>query len=234
MKRLSFIILIFAIAFIIFFVAPPLLAKQFGIYPLMKVGDVVDFFTPLILIPLYWLLFRLDKNRGASLTENMVFLLFAVIWVAGHAIHLSANSIGHLLEGMEMSDAYRLTHFYDEVLSHYMWHFGIFGLAALTIYRQLRNPFTDKHPAWWMLIIAGVIHGFSIFLIVIEGETAWLGIPFVILVTLFGLIWGWRRFRQQPLLFFFFVACVVAVLFFTGWGVYWRGLPEFSEVGIID
>ena len=46
-KRLSIITLIFAIAFAVFFMAPPLLNKQFVAYPMMKVGDVFDIFTQL-------------------------------------------------------------------------------------------------------------------------------------------------------------------------------------------
>jgi ABC-type transporter Mla subunit MlaD len=45
---------------------------------------------------------------------------------------------------------------------------------------------------------------------------------------------GLKRFDQRPLFLFFFVACLVATVFFVGWGVYWQGLPEFSQVGIID
>jgi len=109
MKRLSVIILLFAIAFTVFFMSPPFLTKQFGVYPLMKVGDVFDIFTPLILIPLYWMLFRLNADKAPGLTEILIFLLFAVFWVEGQGMHLSANSIHHLLKGMESSDAYSLT-----------------------------------------------------------------------------------------------------------------------------
>ena len=149
-------------------------------------------------------------------------------------MHLAANSIGHLLEGIEGIDIHNLTNFYDEVLSHYIWHFGIFGLSALVILRQWRNPFTGGKALSWLPILAGIIHGFSLFVIVIEAGTAPLGIAFAVLFALFGLIWGRRRFSQRPLLLFFFVACVVAILLFAGWGIYWHGLPEFSEVGIID
>ena len=33
---------------------------------------------------------------------------------------------------------------------------------------------------------------------------------------------------------FFFTAFVVATVLFLAWGIRWGGLPEFSEVGIID
>ena len=55
MKRLSFLVLVFAILFAVFFIAPPLLSQQFSPYPLMKMGDVFDILTPLVLLPLYWL-----------------------------------------------------------------------------------------------------------------------------------------------------------------------------------
>ena len=234
MKRLSLFSLIFSIAFAVFFISPPLLSKQFGAYPLMKIGDVFDIFTPLILMPLYWLLFRLDTNKAPSLIENIVFLVLVAFWVEGQGMHLVANSIGHLLKGMEGSYIYNLTYFYDEVLTHYLWHFGIFGLSALVIFRQWRNPFTEGQAVSWLPILAGIIHGFTMFIIVIEARTTPLGVTFAILVTMLGLIWGWKRFSRQPLLLFFFVACSVATVFFAGWGVYWHGLPEFSEVGIID
>lgn len=234
MKRLSIVALIFSVAFLLFFTAPPFLNKQFGIYPLMEVGDVLDIFTPLILIPLYWLLFRLDADKAPGLKANLIFLLIVAFWVEGQGMHLAANSIDHLLKGMEGSDICNLTYFYDEVLSHYLWHFGIFGLSALVIFRQWRNPFAEGQVVSWLPILAGVIHGFTLFIIVIEARTAPLGVTFAILVMLLGLIWGRKRFSQRPMLLFFFVACTVATVFFVGWGVYWQGLPEFSEVGIID
>lgn len=233
MKRLSFILLIFSFAFLVFFIGPPFLSQQFGIHPLMKVGDIFDIFTPLILIPLYWLLFRLDTDKAPGLKANLIFLLLAAFWVEGQGMHLSANSIGHLLKGMEGSDIYNLTYFYDEVLSHYLWHFGIVGLSAFLIFRQWQNPFIEEPATLWPLILAGVIYGFTFFLIVVEAGTAPLGVTFAVLVVLFGLIWGRKKMSQQPLVTFFFISYTVAMLFFIGWGIYWRGLPQFSETGII-
>lgn len=233
MKRLSIISLIFSVAFLLFLIAPPLLNQQFGIYPLMKVADVFDIFTPLILIPLYWLLFRLVADKAPGLKANLIFLLLVAFWVEGQGMHLSANSIGHLLKGMEGSDIYNLTYSYDEVLSHYLWHFGIVGLSAFLIFRQWQNPFIEEQATLRPLILAGVIHGFTFFLIVVEAGTAPLGVTFAVLVVLFGLIWGRKKMSQQPLTTFFFISYTVATLFFIGWGIYWRGLPQFSEVALI-
>jgi hypothetical protein len=234
MSRLSRRVLLFALVCAVFFVAPALFSEQFSLYPLMKTGDVFDILTPMVFIPFYWLLYQLGQDRTPGLGGSVVFLVLAAVWVEGHGMHLAANSIGHLLKEMKGSDAYRLTHFYDEILSHYLLHLGIVGLSALLILRQWRNPFTGEKAPLWSESVAGIIHGFTYFVIVIEARTVVLGVPFAILVTLFGLAWGRGKFRQQPLLAFYFVAYVVATIFFVGWAIYWGGLPEFSAVGIID
>jgi len=233
MRRLSFLILVFAILFAVFFIGPPLLSQWFSPYPLMKIGDVFDILTPLVLLPLYWLLYRLNGEKTA-LSGITLFVVLAALWVEGQAMHLAANSIGHLLEDMKGSDAYHLTAFYDEVLSHYMWHFGIVGLSALLLWRQWHSPFHEERTWLWPLILAGVIHGFTFFVIVIEAGTAPLGVSFAVMVTALGWILGRKKMRQQPLLIFFLVSCSVATAFFIGWAIYWSGLPEFSQVGIID
>jgi hypothetical protein len=233
MRRLSTLTLVFAVAFLIFFFGPPLLGKPFGPYPLMKIADVFDIFTPLVLLPLYWLLYRMSQKEPVNLTGIIVFFVLAAFWAQGQGMHLSANSIGHLLKGMETSDIYKLAYFYDEVLGHYLWHFGIVGLSAVIIYRQWKNPFNGEKTPLWPVALAGVIHGFSFFSVVLEGGTAPLGVTFAVLAILFVLIWGRKKIAQQPLLTFFFLSYIVALLFFLGWGIYWQGLPQFSEVGII-
>ncbi len=233
MKRLSALILVFAIAFAVFFVGPPFLGKTFGPYPLMKVADVFDILTPLVLLPLYWLLYRVSQKKPISLSGMIVFFVFAAFWAEGQGMHLSANSIGHLLKGMENSDIYKLTNFYDEVLGHYLWHLGIVGLSAFLIFRQWQNPIIEEQTPLWPLVLAGVIHGFTFPLIVLEGRTVPLGVTFAVLAVLFGLIWGRKKMRKQPVATFFFVSYAVATLFFLGWGIYWGGLVEPSKVGFI-
>jgi hypothetical protein len=234
MKRLSVLILIFSVAFLVFFFGPPFLSKEFGPYPLMKTGDFFDLFTPLVLVPLYWAIYRLDGSRPIGLKGSVVFMVFVAFWVLGQGMHLAANSIGHLLESMKGTDVYDLTRFYDEVLSHYLWHFGICALSATLIYRQWRNPLAEGRPVRWALITAGLIYGFAYFGLVIEGATTPMGVPFAVLATLVILIWGRKNLGQRPVLTFFLVAYLLATLLFLIWGIYWQGLPEFSEVGIID
>jgi hypothetical protein len=236
MKQLKRVILIFAIAFVIFFAAPGLLSGQFGLYELMKNGDIVDLLTPLVLIPLYWLLFWIGRDEGPGKVAGVVFMVLAALWVEGQGIHLAANSIGHLLSDAAGVDVNELTHFYDEQLSHYMWHIGVMGLSALLIWRQWRYPFTDERSSLWLEGVSGFLYGFTFFLIIVEGQTALVGIPFAVVVTIAGLIWGRGHFRQQPLLAFFWISYLIATLFVIGWAIRWGGLPEFSDprVGLIS
>jgi hypothetical protein len=171
--------------------------------------------------------------------EDLAFLVLTVFWVEGHGMHLAANSISNLVEILRRNlvidvmdtDIFRLTYFYDEYLSHYVFHIGVLGLAALLIYRESRHP-AGLVTAWWATIPAGVVYGFTLFTITNEGKTVPIGLPFACLVTLFG-VWGRKKLGRQPLLAFFCIACALALLLYIGWGLYWGGFPEFSEVGII-
>lgn len=234
MSRLTRLVLIFSVAFAVLFLGPSMLSDQFASYPLIRLGDLLDLLTPLVLIPLYWLLFHVGQDKRLSLREGVAFMVLAALWVQGQGMHLAANSIGHLLTDMIGSDAYVLTYFYDETLGHILWHSGVMGLSALLLIRQWQNPSTEERLSLGLVIPAGIIHGLTFFVIVIEGGTAFMGIPFAIIVIVGSLVWARDKLRQQPLLLFFLLSYAIAILFFAGWGIYWRGLPEFSALGLID
>ncbi|MGD1918999.1 MAG: hypothetical protein ACFCAD_08950 [Pleurocapsa sp.] len=258
MQRLARLTLIFAILFAVFIIAPAFNSDRFILYPLMKSGDAIDHLTPLVLIPLYWLLFQIHPHYPPSQKQILLFLIFAVLWIQGQGMHLVANSIGHLIAANSSSGVKQLTYFYDEILSHYIWHVGLVGLSALLIYRQWQNPFFKQSSGLKLETAAGIIHGFVYFIDIVESATTILGVPFAVGVVLFTLVWGRQygkqikprgfsqssivevptgllgHLRQQPILAFFFVSYSIACLFFLGWGIYWGGLPEFSKVGIID
>lgn len=229
MKHLAYLTLGFSLLFAAMLLLPPFTPAQFGPYPLLKFGDVIDLFTPLVLIPLYWLLLKTGRQPVYPVKENIGFLLLAALWVEGQGMHLAANAIGHLLEGMPQSQAYALTNFVDEYLSHYLWHAGVMGLSAVLIGGQWNN--LNLRRRWiWPEGMAGVLHGFLFFIIVIEGNTVPMGFPFAVISSI-GL--GWRarhKLNQQPLLAFFFVAYLVATLLFIGWRVYWGDFRPFSQL----
>jgi hypothetical protein len=238
--RLSNLTLVFALLSLFFFILLIFLRIKFPPYPLMSYQDAIDTLTPLALIPIYWLLFKAVSDQAANLAEELAFLVLAAFWVEGQGMHLSANSISNLMETLSIrglinldgNDVYPLTNFYDEVLGHYLWHIGVLGLAALLVYREWRRP-TGAVTDWRTAAPAGVIYGFILFAITIEGGTIYLGLPFVLLGALSGLVWGRNRLGQQPILALFLLSCAVASLIYIGWGIYWGGFPQPSTVGII-
>jgi hypothetical protein len=240
MKRVSIQTLYFAILSLVFIILLVFLRFMFQPYPLISYQDVFDLLTPLVLIPFYWLLFKRASNEQASLAEEVTFLVLAAFWVEGQGMHLSANSINNLIGNLAKNqviditptDIYQLTNFLDEFLSHYLWHIGLIGLAALLITREVRRP-AGNPTVWWAATVAGIIYGFSYFSVFLEGNTLAIGLPFSLLVIVFTLVSERKKLAQRPILAFFFISCLLAFLLFAGWGLYWGGFPEFSDVGLI-
>jgi hypothetical protein len=239
-ERLSALLLLFSILSVVFFILLVFLRIPLPINPSVSFQDAFDVLTPLVLIPLYWILFRFAASESPTLVEELVFIGFAAFWIEGQGMHLSANSVSNLMEALSKSglidlngnSLFSLVHFYDENLGHYLWHVGVLGLAGLLIFREWRGS-AWLQTAWSLVIPAGLIYGFFLFIITVEGNTVWLGLPFSILVVLFGLLNGRGELGRRPVLAFFLVSCVIATLLYTGWGLYWRGYPGFFETGMI-
>ncbi len=155
-------------------------------------------------------------------------------------MHLSANSINNLIEGLAQNkiiditptDIYQLTYFFDEHLSHYLWHIGMLGLAALVMYREWRYP-TGTATIWWSTILAGIIYSFTYFCSFLEGQTVVLGLPFAAIVVVIALVSERKKLAQRPVMAFFFVTCLLAFLLFAGWWSYWGDFLQFSEAGLL-
>ncbi|MGH7724217.1 MAG: hypothetical protein ACREOU_02185 [Candidatus Eiseniibacteriota bacterium] len=228
--------LAFAIAFAVFHIAPAYLRAPVPFYPLLESGDVFDLVTPIVLVPLWGALF-LGATPGTPKTRTMlIFLALAVLWTLGQGMHLTANSIGHLSRVAPESDVNRLAHFYDERLSHLLWYGATFALTTLILAREAIHGAGGGpgSAAGAGLATAALIHGITLFIIIVEGQAGWIGVPFAVGVTLYGLRTGRRARIGRPVLRFFTLAYGTACVLFAIWGAYWRGLPEFSAVGIID
>jgi hypothetical protein len=220
----------FAVAFILMFVVPPLAPYQFQPYRQIAWADVFDMFTPVVLMPLYWLLLR--DAGPLSTRDTLLFVVLAAVWVEGQGIHLAANSIGHKVHAG--STAYRVTEFYDENLGHYLWHAGIVGLSAFVIARQWRAPAPVPAGGGVLSVVAGLVYGLAWFLVVVEAGTAPLGVTFAVLVAVFAAGWGRRRGLRQPVLALFLYGYTFSVVLFAVWAAIWHGhLPQFSQLGLI-
>lgn len=239
MNRLSFQSLLFAVFSLIFIILITFLKSDFQPYPLMSYQDALDLLTPLVLIPLYWLLFKNASAKKATFRQEIIFLIFAGLWVEGQGMHLSANSVNNLIDSLAdkkiiditTTDIQHLVYFFDEHLSHFTWHIGILGLAGLLVYREWRNP-AGEQTVWWAVGLAGAIYGFTYFCIFLEGQTTIIGFPFAALTVVVTLVSQRKQLSQKPLLAFLFISCLLAFLLFSGWGLYWKGFPQFTDVGL--
>lgn len=226
------LILVFAISFTLLTLAPPLFDQPFYGYTLIHWGDVLDIFTPLVLLPLYWVLFTDAGRLHRVLTPVLIFTSLGALWAQGQGMHLAANSISNLL-GAGGTELHALIHFYDEVLSHYLWHLGIIGLSILLVVVSTSDPVPGAVPHWRIIIPSAVLYGFTYFAAINEGGTVPLGLPAAALIVV-GLLIGKRNdIRTKNLIAFFFLAYLLSLLLFTAWFARWGGFPEFSEVGLL-
>ena len=226
------LILLFAVCFAFFTLAPPFLGQPFPLYALMDWADVLDMLTPLILIPLYWLLFT-DAGRMLRPRSLVIaFLVFAALWSLGHGIHLAANSINNLL-GPGATPVHELVQFYDEDLSHYLWTIATVALSILLLAPLVSGQAQTLPMPWAYVIASAVLYGFTYFAAVVEGGAVPFGLPAAVLIVLALLAKARIQIRTNSLTAFFFFGYVLALLLLAGWFAYWGGFPEFSEIGLI-
>ncbi|MBW3631596.1 MAG: hypothetical protein KY456_01070 [Chloroflexi bacterium] len=218
-------------AHLVFIVGPPLLAAPVPSFPSLRVGDVLDVITPLVVVPLAGLLFLMASPRMPSALALLGFVVIAIAWVEGQAMHLAANAIGHHVVG----DASLLSTFVtylDEDLSHQIWHGAVLGLAAMTMYRATAGPGSRVAARTTGGAIAGaLLFGFTYFLMVVEGRTAVGALPAAAVLAIAGVVAARGGVFRRPALVFYVLAFIVALALAVTWAALngWR-LVEFSEV----
>ncbi len=230
MRSSSVHLLGFAILFSLFLIGPALLGSPFEPLPLIKVGDVFDLLTPLVLAPLYWLLYRNGSHSQPGKAQILLFLLLVGVWIEGQGMHLAANSIGHLVNPAEMPEVYAVTFFYDELLSHYLWHGATIALSTVIIWREAITERAWDRTLFALVGPAAVLYGLTYFLIIVEGNTAPIGVPFAALATIVLLVAGRRRLIDHPRGAFFGIAYASSLVLFLGWWAYWGRLVPPCEV----
>jgi hypothetical protein len=153
---------------------------------------------------------------GAGRMEWIALAAVAILYTQGHGIHLAANSIA----GVEPSDA---AHLWDETVSHWLWYSGLAGFVATLAYAVRDVP---AARSWWALGLS-LGFGFTICTNSIEGGTPALGLVCGIAFV----AWGVRARERLPEVLV--PAYALAFVGLAGWGLYWQGFPQFSELGWI-
>jgi hypothetical protein len=186
--------------------------------PLGEVGDThwadwVDLLVP------YAVLATAAATVAAADARRREWVLLAaagILYTQGHGIHLAANSIA----GVAPSDA---AHLWDETVGHWLWYGGLAGIVATLAYALRDVP--SSRSVWALVLSLGF--GVTVFTNSVEGGTVALGLACGVAFV----AWGVRRRGRVPELLV--PAYAVAFVALVGWGLYWQGFPQFSELGWI-
>lgn len=228
----------FAAALAIFLITPAFIDGPFPPYTLLKWGDVFDLATPVVVLPTAWLLLRHSGRDAPSGTVVVAFVALAGLWASAQGMHLAANAIGHLIPDGSKSLVAALSYDLDEVLSHYLWHVALIGWTVIFAYRSLTAAFPARAPTAGTIggvLLAAVIFGFTFFVIVVEGQTAPLGLPGAAAVILLALAAAGRTITRRPVAGMLVVGYAVALVLCVVWaGMNDWQLIEFSKAGIIS
>jgi len=236
-KKLSRWLFLFGFAYAFMHVMPAFLTHDVKNY--LTTGDLLNFFTPFIIIPLVWKLYFLLREKQPTISEQkirivQIILLFSSIsYVNGQGMNLSANAIARHLSEMKDSPIYCLAYFFDETLGHIFWHSGMVGISIdlLLLAANLQSAIVTRP------ILAGALfYSFAYFTDAVEGQTVPLLFPSAVLI-LGGILYynkkSSRKFSQNPVMLFFLVGYVLAILLFLVWWLWQGGFPQFSELGWI-
>jgi hypothetical protein len=181
-------------------------------------GDWIDLVTPFAVVGAAAALLAAIQPRVSAL---FMALLAALLYVDGHGIHLAANSIaGESPTG----EAERVAHFWDERFSHVEWHLGWIGLLGALCLAERTGPLLLRVR---VQLATTLLLGFTFFTSTVEGETWWLELG----AAVFFAVWAARE--RRPLLVTAAAALVVGAALIGAWAIWQRGVPEFSEAGLI-
>lgn len=184
-----------------------------------RLADWIDLLTPfLVLLPLAWFL-ALQRPKRAGW---IVAAIGAILYVEGHGIHLSANSISNVAS----SDAttVRTTdviHLWDEVVGHYVWYLGLaVVLAVCTVSARGRSLQLPRAA----MAVGGAVTGLTWATNGLEGGTA-----------VFSLVWAMVAVastdrRATGLSTALLAGGTVAIAVLAGFGIMHGGFPQPSSL----
>ncbi len=218
----------------------------------LTAGDLIDIAATYTLVALSaWVAFGLLGRPGggsaAARTRGWIHELttiYAIPFVLGHGVHLSANSIHDMISRAGVGDPGGLVDWWDEQVGHDLIDLGTLGLCVglTTLERGVpQTPWVlGAGGAARILFLLGVLsYGFIYFAAAVEGQTVVFLLPFAALYLLWALLSGRGGARGRAggggstVRNFFAVSFVVAGVLFAIWGIWHRGFPEFSSVGLI-
>lgn len=209
-----------------------------------RVNDLADFLVmaPIYIAVLTYLLYYMVKAK-ASAKLVLVFLAFIYLFVYGHAMHFTGNSINTYSTEVQNykdilpPDTYALIFFLDERLSHLLLFIAATGLICTWFVFDRSKLTPPLLPGNRLLIFAfGIVYGFLTGFSLIEARMVIMAVPMVLIMT--GLwLWYWRRsglslggyFRDRPFTAMMIIVAVATLVMMGAWGIIFNGFPQPSE-----
>ena len=171
----------------------------------LRFADMVDLVlvAPLYLVSLV-LFYEQFLNRAVAPWLRRAFLALAVIFMYGHAMHVTANAINTFSTEIRgygaiiPADAYALIYFLDETLSHWIVFLARFSLFACLLELELgAQPAAERARSPWPGLALGAVYGVWQAIVFTEGQKVLLA-PVVVLAL--GGLWFWQwRLSRKPL-----------------------------------
>ena len=184
----------------------------------LGIHDAVDLVTPFAVVgaALATLLSLRAPPRALLLA-----LVGAILYVDGHGIHLSANSIGDEPISGRARD---VAHFWDEQFGHVWWHLGWFALvAAICLAEPGRGVRLSRGQTRAIVFLLGA----TLFTNTVEGGDWWLELAGA------ALFCAWALAARRAILTAFAGAFAFAAALIGIWVIWHGGEPQFSQLGWI-
>jgi len=200
-----------------------------------SLGEWSDLLTPFLVVAAIAFIFVAvwQQRDRAELRYSDVWpiglaLFFAVLYTAGQAMHLPANSLSHFLTAENGGSLYGLNHLYDEVISHWQWHLGAWGLsAAAGLYQLKYSARSVYYPL--ALLPAALLHAFTFTFASIEGETIVFLLPLTVVAFVGYLLVAWKHrltLLHRPATLYCLLVYGLMLLGWLGYGLAFGGFPE--------
>lgn len=186
----------------------------------IRYTDMIDLvlIAPLYLVSFVWMEGQFVA-AGASTWLRRAFLILAMLFLYGHAMHVTANAINtfsteiHNYLPQIPVDTYALLYFLDEILSHYIVFITKFGLFACLLLLDVSSRTPEKTaPTYQWALALGGLYGLWQAIVFTEGQKVLL-LP--VLAIGLGLLW-FILYRRQARKFFAFLQSGVMTAFVAG------------------
>lgn len=180
-----------------------------------RLEDFADLLTPfLVLGPLLVALAALRPGRRTW----AAVLVGSVLFVQGHGLHLSANSVAWAQRGQGLQEP---THLWDEVVGHHLWFVGLTVVvwALVPVLAAVRLPAAPAVALSGLLALTWAAN-------VVEGGAVPAGAALAAVLV----VQGWR-YRATPAGRQVAGTFALSLLLMAVWGLWQGGFPQPSELG---